>query len=229
MRAMRRRFVLAGAAATLGLGGCATGMLGTYRGPEPFGGKDYVIAPPAVRLDAPTRIVVLTFKDDRPANARDLDWTRQASNAANTVGQPREVRREFDRAIKAGLREHPQIRIVTPETFAASRDADLVISGRILACEADRKMGMWQSNFHGKSVVEVTLRDGRGKPVWPRPVQFSAATKKAAAQARYLDETRPGYVAATVEESIRDAVASFIASKDFAAALRGAASAGLQR
>lgn len=216
--------MLAAAAAMLLLGGCAGTTLGTYRGPEPFGGKDYVIAPPATRLESPVGLVVLVFKDDRPANEHDLDWTRQASNIRNTVGQPREVRKEFDRAIKSGLREHRNIRIVAPEAFAASHEADLVISGRILACEADRSMGWSASNFLGKSLIEVTLRDGRGKPVWPKPLQFSATTKKASAPAGYLDETRPGYVAAAVEESIRQAVESFLGSSQFAEALRAAGS-----
>lgn len=216
--------MLGAAAAALLLGACASTMLGTYRGPEPFGGKDYAVAPPAVRIESSVGVVVLVFKDDRPANEHDLDWTRQASNYSNTVGQPREVRREFDRAIKAGLREHKGIRIVSPEEFSASRDADLVVSGRILACEADRKMGWSTNNFVGRSVIEVTLRDGRGRPVWPKPLQFSATAKKDSAPVGYVDEVRPGYVAAAVEESIRLAVESFLGSDPFAQALRTMAS-----
>src|SRR5687768_3928449 len=108
--------------------GCAgPAFVGKYRGPEPFGGKEYSIQPPDVDFQSPVQIVVLTFKDERPVNEHDLDWTRQTSPVNNTHGQPREVRKEFDRAIKAGLGAHPQIRLVSPESFAKTRKAGMVI------------------------------------------------------------------------------------------------------
>jgi hypothetical protein len=168
---MDRRTVL-GTAATLLLGGCASGMVGRDNGPEPFGGKAYRVEPPSARLRRTLKIVLLTFKDERPKNSRNLEWTRQASNYSDTVGQATEVRPEFENAIRAGLAAHSQIRLVPREIFLQDRDADMVISGRIVRCDADRKMAWSNSNFIGESVIEVTLRDRQGKQLWSKPLQF---------------------------------------------------------
>jgi hypothetical protein len=220
---MDRRTVL-GTTATLLLGGCATGMVGRDNGPEPFGGKAYRVEPPGARLRRTLKIVLLTFKDDRPQNSRNLEWTRQASNYEDTVGQATEVRPEFENAIRSGLLAHTQIRLVARETFLQNRDADMLISGRIIRCDADRKMAWSTNNYIGESVIEVTLRDGQGKQLWSKPLQFASKVVNpipglAASKAKYLDEIRPGYVAAAVEDSIRVAVQHFISSKAFAEAL----------
>ena len=224
---MERRTVL-GTAAALLLTGCATGMVGRDNGPEPFGGKAYRVNPPAARLRRTVKIVLLTFKDDRPKNSHSLEWTRQASNYSNTVGQPAEVRPEFENAIRSGLSAHSQIRLVSREAFLQDRDADLVISGRVVRCDADRKMAWSTSNYIGESVIEVTLRDGQGKQLWSTPLQFAAKVVNpvpglSATKMTYLDEIRPGYVAAAVEGSIRTAVQDFISSKGLAEALAAAA------
>ena len=174
------------------------------------------------------RIVLLTFKDERPQNSRDLDWTRQASNYENTVGQAAEVRPEFERAIRAGLQEHARIRMVPREIFLQNRDADMVISGRIVKCEADRKMAWSTNNYIGESVIEVTLRDGQGKQLWSKPLQFTSKSVKpipgtGASDVKYLDEIRPGYVARAVEDSIRMVAQDFISSQAFAEALAAVA------
>jgi hypothetical protein len=220
---MDRRTVL-GTAGALLLGGCATGMIGRDNGPEPFGGKTYRVEPPSARLRRTLKIVLLTFKDDRPKNSRNLEWTRQASNYENTVGQATEVRPEFENAIRAGLMSHAQIRLVSRETFLQNRDADMVISGRIVRCDADRKMGWSTNNYIGESVIEVTLRDRQGKQLSGKPLQFASKVVNpipglSASKATYLDEIRPGYVSAAVEGSIRMAVQDFISSRAFAEAL----------
>lgn len=220
---MNRRSVLS-VAAVLVLSGCMTGMVGRYNGPEPFGGKDYRVSAPNARLNRTARIVLLTFKDDRPKNSHDLDWTRQASNYSDTVGQPVEVRPEFENAISGALRAHPRIRLVPRETFLQKREADIVISGRIVKCEADRKMAWSTNNFIGESVIEVTLRDGQGKPLSDKPLLFASKIVNpvpggSAVKTSYLDEVRPGYVAAAVEDSIRAAVQEFVTSQALSDAL----------
>ena len=220
---MERRTVL-GIVGALLLGGCATGMVGRDNGPEPFGGKTYRVEPPGARLQRTLKIVLLTFKDERPQNSHDLEWTRQASNYENTVGQAAEVRPEFENAIRAGLASHAHIRLVPRETFLQTRDADMVISGRIVRCDADRKMAWSTSTYIGESVIEVTLRDRQGKQLWAKPLQFASKVVNpvpgmSALKTTYLDEIRPGYVAKAVEDSIRMAAQDFISSKAFADAL----------
>lgn len=220
---MNRKFSLCIAAAVL-LTGCATGMVGRYNGPEPFGGKEYRVTAPDARLPRTVKIVLLTFKDDRPQNSNGLDWTRQSSNYSNSVGQAPEVRPEFDRALTNGLQGNARIRLVPRETFLRTRDADMVISGRIVKCEADRKLAWSTSNYIGESAIEVTLRDGQGKQLWDKPMLFSSKSVNpvpglSATKTSYLDEIRPGYVGAAVEESIRMAVQDFMSSHAFAEAL----------
>lgn len=220
---MNGRIVLSAVAALL-LSGCVTGMVGRYNGPEPFGGKEYRVAPSSARLPRAVKVVLLTFKDERPQNSRDLEWTRQASNYENTVGQAAEVRPEFERAISAGLQAHSRIRLVSRETFLQNRDADVVISGRIVRCDADRKMAWSTNNYIGESAIEVALRDGQGKLLWNKPLLFASKSVKpipglTASKTTYLDEIRPGFVAAAVEDSIRMAAQDFISSQAFADAL----------
>ncbi len=147
-------------------------MVGAFRGPEPFGGKNYLVAPPKLRLPTPAKVVVLLLKDERPQKEHELDWVRQANPMGDTTGQPREVRKEFDRAIKSGLAAHGRITLVAPETFAETRDADLVISGRIIRCEAEKKIG-WSRWNHTVG------------PVTSRPMAMSANQKSGMAMPMY--------------------------------------------
>lgn len=202
------------------LSGC--GSVGRYRGAEPFGGKDYVVAPPAARLAQPAKVVLLVFKDERPANAHDLEWTRQASNYENTLGHVKEVRGEFARAIRAGLAAHRKIELVSSEEFLQTHDADLVISGRILRCDADRKMAWSNSYFIAQSTIEVVLRDGRGKLLQPHPLRYSASAQKVIvfpSDNTMLDNVPVGLVAAAVEESIRQTAEAFLGSREMSEAL----------
>lgn len=202
-------------------------MVGPYRGPEPFGGKDYVISPPAVILRAPLQVVVLVLKDERPALAHELDWVRQAASLGDTLGQPREVRREFDRAIKNGLREHAKIQIVTPEAFADSRAADLIISDRILACEAEKKVGMTTVDFHGRARIEIVLRDRTGRVLTPQALQFSANPVKPWKPPSLTgnDEIPVGYAGSVTEAAIGQVVELFLSSRELGAALQSVAQA----
>ncbi|HYD63512.1 MAG TPA: hypothetical protein VEC35_24370 [Noviherbaspirillum sp.] len=166
--------------------------------------------------------MLLIFKDERPAQEHDLEWTRQASNYANTVWQAKEVRGEFERAIRAGLAAHRNIELVSSEQFLQTRDADVVISGRILQCEADRKMGWSSSYFIAQSAIEVALRDGRRKQRQPQPLKYTASARKDAvlpAGQTTLDNIPPGLVAAAVEESIRKTAEAFLTSREMADAL----------
>lgn len=195
--------------------GCGT--VGPYRGPEPFGEKAYAVYPPDVTISRPVVVVLLVFKDDRPANEHDLDWTRQANAYASKVSQPREVRTEFHKALLGGLSLHQQIQIIPPEIFLRTKEADLVISGRVLKCEADRRMG-WSEVFIGAtSTIEVTVRDGRGKYLAATPLQFTAKTERPIGEYLLADgNIRAGLVGKVVEESIEKAAQEFLASREFA-------------
>lgn len=203
------------------LTGCG-GMVGAYRGPEPFGGKEYVISPPQADLRREVRVVVLMLTDERPAMEHDLDWVRQSHAFGDNLGQPPEVRKEFDRAIRAGLTAHRRIRLVSPETFLETRQADLIISGRILRCEAERLMGWSTADFHGRAEMEIVLRNGAGKNLTASPLPFAAEVEipwKPPASNSRLDEIPVGYAASALEKAIRQTVQSFLADKELAGAL----------
>ncbi|MBI5558761.1 MAG: hypothetical protein HY885_14100 [Deltaproteobacteria bacterium] len=203
------------------LAGCG-GMVGVYRGPEPFGGKEYAVSPPKVTLSREVRVVVLMLADERPAMEHDLDWVRQSHSFSDNLGQPAEVRTEFDRAIKSGLSASRRIRLVAPETFLQTRDADLIISGRILRCEAERKMGWLTADFHGRAEIEIVLRSGEGKSITESPLEFESEVeipwKPPASDAR-VDEIPVGYAASAVEKAIRQVAESFLTSSELADAL----------
>lgn len=203
------------------LSGC--GMMGPYRGPEPFGKGKYRPDPPIVTLSRPVRVVVLVFQDKRPRRKHNLDWTRQVSNYRNTLGSPKEVRSEFHRAILAGLSAHPGIKLVEADEFLRTQKADLVISGIVSRCEAVRKKS--GGYFKGYSAMRVSLRNAAGESLWEPPLLFTGHGK---AFAKHLSDPpvqaiydyRPGAVAEAVEKSIEEAVSNFLTSRDFARALR---------
>lgn len=203
------------------LSGC--GMMGPYRGPEPFGKGKYRPNPPSVKLSRPVRVVVLVFQDKRPRHRHNLDWTRQVSNYRNTLGAPKEVRSEFHRAILAGLSSHPRIQMVDPDEFLRTQKADLVINGTVTRCEAVRKKS--SGYFKGYSAIRVSLRNAEGKSIWDPPLLFTGHGKAfpehlSDPPASAIYDYRPGAVAKAVEQSIEEAVSNFLASPDFARALR---------
>jgi hypothetical protein len=221
------RWWLAMTGLILVLTGCG-GMVGVYRGPEPFGGKQYSVSPPRVDLAREVLVVVLMLADERPAMEHDLDWVRQSHSFGSTVGQPPEVRKEFDQAIKAGLSANRYIRLVSPETFLKTRDADLIISGRILRCEAERKMGWSTADFHGRTEIEILLRSGEGKAITASPLSFESESEipwKPPAMDSRLDEIPPGYAASAMEKAIRQVAESFLASRELTDALHAAGTA----
>ena len=205
------------------LSGC--GMMGPYRGPEPFGQGRYDVAAPQARLERQVRLVMLVFQDERPPYKHNLDWTRQASNFRSTVGQPDEVRAEFQRALLAGLSRHPGIRVVSADEFLRTQQADLVVGGSVVRCEGRR--GKSSGGFEGYSAIRVSLRDGKGQPVWDRAHVF---TGHGYAQGEHLSDPpvqtiydiKPGAAAAAVEGSIAAAASDFLSSPDFAGALQNA-------
>ena len=214
-----KRMMASACALTL-LAGCAV-MVGKYRGPEPFGGKDYVVAPPNVNLSHTERVVVLVFKDERGQIEHELDWVRQANPANTTLGQPKEVRGEFERAIKAGLSAHRRIELVASETFLQTHEADLVISGRIIQCDVERKMGWTDNKFIAQAVIEIVLRDGRGNLLTAKPLKFAVTATKVVPLPveATLDDIRPGVVAAAMEEAIRQAAEALLTSRELSEAL----------
>jgi hypothetical protein len=204
--------------------GCG-GMVGVYRGPEPFGGKEYVISPPRADLRREVAVVVLMLTDERPAMEHDLDWVRQSHAFGDNLGQPLEVRKEFDRAIRSGLSAHRRIRLVSPETFLQTREADLIISGRILRCEAERLMGWSTADFHGRAEMEIVLRNGAGKALTADPLPYAAEVEipwKPPASNSRLDEIPTGFAASAVEKAIRQVTESFMAGRELADALGAA-------
>ncbi|HEX8949195.1 MAG TPA: hypothetical protein VF790_09560 [Dissulfurispiraceae bacterium] len=183
------------------LAGCA-GMVGQYRGPEPFGGKNYNVAPPNANFTRTVRIVLLMFKDERTANEHDLDWTRQAHFARNATGQPMEVRTEFHRALTSGLTAHRRIQLIAPETFLQTKDADLIISGRILKCQAERTMGFADVHFRGVSAIEVAVRNRLGKQLWTNPLVFNGTVERPYKFANPFnaraDDINPGFISSVL-------------------------------
>ncbi len=189
--------------------------MGNYRGSESFGGATYQLDRPPAFIPWPVSVVLLTLKDERPANEHDLDWTRQASNFSKTSGQPAEVRADFDRALRSGLSAHPGIHLISPQAFLQSKKADLVISGRILRCDADRGAnGFWATTarFKATCTIEILLRNGEGRALAGTPVQVSGEGRRTIDQ-QYVDEIPPGLVAASVEDAIREASQAFLRSQ----------------
>ncbi|OGQ97373.1 MAG: hypothetical protein A2521_08360 [Deltaproteobacteria bacterium RIFOXYD12_FULL_57_12] len=206
----------------LTLAGCAGNMGGVPGGPKPFGGKEYKIAPPRVSLSREVKVVVMLLDDERPPMDHELDWVGQANPFGNTMGQPKEVGKEFDRAIKAGLVACPNIRLVAPEMFLETRDADLVISGRILRCEAEKTIGPRTVDIHGRARVEIVLRNGQGNAIGNGPLAFAKDVLvpwKSLFLNAWPDEPPPGYTASAVEKAIQQVVESFLASKELAEVL----------
>lgn len=179
--------------------GCATTgkMEGAYRGPERFGKEEYDTAAPEVDLTKKVKVVLLTFRDERTKNP-ELDWTRQADIYSSSVGQPTEVRPEIEKAILAGLRRHPKIALVSPTTFLKSRDADVVLSGRVLKCQAERGA----KTFGAETVIEITARDEFGNLFWKSPLRVQSFGKAEYRDTGFFDEIEPGRVGAAVTQSI---------------------------
>lgn len=196
--------------------GC--GMVGVYQGPEPFGGNRYNVSPPKLRLNRNVKIVLLVLEDKRPRMSKDLDWARQSHVFRNSTGQPSEVRNEFYRAIKSGLNAHPQIKVISPKQFLKSKKADLVISGKIHRCEADRSMGMWSQDAVAESVIEIVLRDGRGKKLTKKPLHYAKEAKRVI-RSDSNHHIYVGIIGGTVEDSIEKVVTAFISGRDLTSAL----------
>lgn len=186
------------------LSSCAS-MEGAYRGPEKFGRERYDTELPRADLSRKVKVVVLTFSDQRPRRP-GMDWTRQAEVTADSVGQPDEVRLEVEKAITAGLAKHPKIELMAAEEFLKTRDADVVISGKILRCEAQRQA----SDFVGFTVLEVSVRDQFGNAYWTGPLRVRSSKKVEYKDSGYFDEIEPGKVAAAVSDSIEAAASELL-------------------
>lgn len=196
--------------------GCATTarIEGAYRGPESIGKEDYAIARPSVELQKAVRVVLLTFNDQRPKHP-DLDWTRQANVHADTIGQPTEVRTELEKAITKGLKAHPKITLIPVAEFLKNRQADLVISGKILKSEAQRGA----NDFAANTVLEITLRDEFGNVFWSAPFRVQGFGKTKYRDTGFYDEIDPGKVGAALTESLESAVNRFLQAPIFTQAL----------
>lgn len=180
-------------------------MDGSYRGPERFGKEEYNTAPPSVQLSKKVRVVLLTMLDERTKRP-ELDWTRQANIHADSVGQPPEVRPEIEKAITNGLKKHPHITLISPATFMKSREADLIISGRVIKCDAERGARV----FGAQTVLEFTARDEFGNAFWKTPLRIQAIGKSPYRDTGYFDEIEPGKVGTALTESIESAANEFL-------------------
>ena len=183
--------------------GCASkaGMEGAYRGPERIGKERYEVVRPNVDLQKNVRVVLLTFSDARPSRP-DLDWTRQANIYSDAVGQPVEVRPELEKAIEKGLSSHAKITLIPASSFLKNRQADVVISGKILKSEAHRGT----DSFVGHTILEVTLRDEFGNPFWKASFRAQGVGKTGYRDTGFYDEIEPGKVGDALTESIEAAV-----------------------
>lgn len=189
-------------------------MEGAYRGPEKFGKDQYETVSPAVDLTKKVRVVLLTFRDERPKHP-GLDWTRQANIHADSIGQPVEVRPEIEKAIVSGMKKHSKITLIPSATFLKNREADIVISGKILKCEAQRGA----RNFGAQTVIEITVRDEFGTLFWKTPIRIQGLGKADYRDTGFFDEIDPGRVGAALTDSIEAAANDLLQKVWFTQAL----------
>lgn len=197
--------------------GCASTtskLEGAYRGPERFGSEAYETSAPTVDLAKKVRVVLLTFSDERKKRP-EMDWTRQADVYADSVGQPLEVRPELERAILSGIRKNTRIELVPEKKFLKDREADVVISGRIIKCEAQRGANI----FVAQTVLEITLRDEFGNPFWKAPLKIQGMGKTRFKDTGFYDEIDPGNVGAAMTEAIQAVANDLLQKRPFNEAL----------